>query len=767
MRIHHRTLAAAVVFSLLSSGFANALGPTNLLVIVNRSDPESLAIANEYRIRRGIPDENFLYLDLDFRQNGNKINFGQFQRLIQKPALDHIKKQQLEGIISTWVTTRNMPHAVGRNSISGAVFFNEDQRTVKSPQLGPAGFERSNEYFHGLRAFFPPLPGKPPRFLHMMLDAGSLSATKEMIVRSAGADGTDPKGVVYLCDGTKPRDSRKITIPPAMRYLRALGISAVHRAGTHATGAVSNVLGIYTGIHVFAVQSVRFVPGALADHLTSLGGSIHDPKKQMLSSDWLAAGCSATYGTVFEPFNYPQKFPTAMLYVYYGMGFSAVESYWMSVQWPQEGLFLGDPLTRPFGKIPQVRFSNWTPNQEISGTVDLEVQATAAKDGAGISQIDIYVDGRPAGVVGQLKIPVGIQATLRLGGESIHYETKEGDTLTDIVLGLKARFAKKLPGIDVQAAAASIFLTDPGEKLNIPEIEIEVSSPLLSIKSFGSAATASTSLPVDVTWHFAGQASAGDRVTLEIIEGGKSVATMTYAAALPTPASKFGLLVTSEFRGHLPTGYRIAGIPPKPNSDLGGIRLIAEPDALARNVQVRLRARQQEDSLLEVTHDDVLLPLVDRGGKSSDFVWLQFGFGQPAIQQKVSFPSAMLADGLHRIRAVAHEGSAMQTEGFAEIPIRVRNGASRMIVKVTKEKISAAEGTTEVASVTLENVEKPGPVKFLVNGQDAGTVADAPFALNVDPSRWGVGIHRITANTMLDGGKELRADNEIHFEITP
>lgn len=83
-------------------------------------------------------------------------------------------------------------------------------------------------------------------------------------------------------------------------------------------------------------------PGYHGD--TLIGGG------QMSVLRWLAAGASGSYGTVREPCNYPQKFPeTAVLLPYYFAGNSLVEAYWKSVQWPGEGIFVGDPLTRPYG----------------------------------------------------------------------------------------------------------------------------------------------------------------------------------------------------------------------------------------------------------------------------------------------------------------------------------------------------------------------------------------------------------------------------------
>jgi hypothetical protein len=69
----------------------------------------------------------------------------------------------------------------------------------------------------------------------------------------------------------------------------------------------------------------------------------------MSSLRWLEAGATASYGTVVEPCSHPQKFPLpAIALFHYAAGASAVEAYWKSVAWPGEGVFIGDPLARPF-----------------------------------------------------------------------------------------------------------------------------------------------------------------------------------------------------------------------------------------------------------------------------------------------------------------------------------------------------------------------------------------------------------------------------------
>jgi uncharacterized protein (TIGR03790 family) len=101
------------------------------------------------------------------------------------------------------------------------------------------------------------------------------------------------------------------------------------------------------------LQSLHFMPGALADHMTSFGGDLLGGGGQMSSLEWLKAGATASYGTVSEPCNFWQKFPNPhVLLMNYLSGATAIEAYWKSVAWPTQGVFIGEPLAAPYRHAP-------------------------------------------------------------------------------------------------------------------------------------------------------------------------------------------------------------------------------------------------------------------------------------------------------------------------------------------------------------------------------------------------------------------------------
>jgi uncharacterized protein (TIGR03790 family) len=111
-----------------------------------------------------------------------------------------------------------------------------------------------------------------------------------------------------------------------------------------------SVMFYLTGLgSVDKIATNTYLPGAVADHLTSWAGILPDARGQMPATAWLDAGATASYGTVEEPCNKQEKFPRASLLVArYARGETLIEAYWKSVQWPGQGLFLGEPLAQPW-----------------------------------------------------------------------------------------------------------------------------------------------------------------------------------------------------------------------------------------------------------------------------------------------------------------------------------------------------------------------------------------------------------------------------------
>jgi uncharacterized protein (TIGR03790 family) len=182
----------------------------------------------------------------------------------------------------------------------------------------------------------------------ILLAGMQASDVEALIERGIRADASNPPGTAYLLSTTDRQRNTRARFYPGIRLLQSdrfrieiiAANSLLHR---------DDVMFYFTGLtRVTGIETNRFLPGAIADHLTSAGGKLTE-NRQMSSLRWLEAGATGSYGTVAEPCNFVEKFPRPNLLIdAYLNGETLLEAYWKSVEWPGQGVFIGEPLATPF-----------------------------------------------------------------------------------------------------------------------------------------------------------------------------------------------------------------------------------------------------------------------------------------------------------------------------------------------------------------------------------------------------------------------------------
>lgn len=310
-----------------------ALGPAQLALVVNDDEPSSVEIAEYYAKARAIPAHNIVHVRIANRPR--KLEPEQFREL--KEQIDARLGPEVQAVLMVWTA----PYAVGCNSLTSAYTLGYDAEQCAKP-CGPG---KPSAYFNALS-------GRPPSDygmrLSMLLPTESVEGAKALIDRGVLSGFHMPTGSAYfLTTSDLPRNSRarffprSASLPAKKLTIKSLQQDSLENAQdiiVYETGAV----------RVAKLDTLRFLPGALADHLTSVGGDLLG-ESQMSSLRWLEAGATASYGTVSEPCNYWQKFPNStVLLRHYLSGESAIEAYWKSVAWPAQGVFIGEPLAAPY-----------------------------------------------------------------------------------------------------------------------------------------------------------------------------------------------------------------------------------------------------------------------------------------------------------------------------------------------------------------------------------------------------------------------------------
>lgn len=750
-------LVGILLFGIGSS--VHAIAPHNVLLIVNRAKTDDLEIANHYRKIRGIPDRNVCYLD--YTDDPDKLSFARFETLIYRPCLDYLRSSGLSGTVSCWVTTPSFPYVVEENSLSSVIFFGQAQKAGERPELGPGGFVQPNPYENQMLAWQPSVPPARPSFLHMSLDAGSLADTLAMIDRSARADGSRPDGVVYLLDGAPPRDTRKVSIAQTQRMLQLLGVPVEHGPG----GAIVDkrrVMGVYVGCIAFPVKKNTFLPGALGDHLTSLGGALRTNQGQMLAREFLAGGCSATYGAVIEPYNYPQKFPSAKLYVYYALGFSAVESYWMSVYWPQHGLFQGDPLTRPFAEIPTVAFQS-PPTGEVRGQLELKGQARIEREGPfpGIARLELFADGRKISDFTSVKIPEKEKVIIGIGSTRVGYDTTGQETLATLTAALREPLLEA--GYESRTMPGEMVILAPPGKGKSLRLTGGSTTPLVSDYFCFPSFLPGKNRSISVIWYLLGQAQEGDTIEVELLEAGEVKQKEEYRVPRPSNAASVGNQLAAELTAKLPRGYVMTAQSAENQTHTCSLTLVADSGKIATRPGAMLRLRKAAASALQLSEDGKTRPLGDDTLQAYDAAWFRLGVGEREVEVKAVIPTEKLTDGRHVFRLVAHQGTPAEPSHFAETVVVVRNHPGRLTLEPVKTTLQLGQGPVRSVAAKLNGLDGAA-VEFRINGHAVSVRDQAPFDLMFEPAKWGVGEHTVTARARLPN-RTVQSDQAVVVKV--
>jgi uncharacterized protein (TIGR03790 family) len=356
------TAAAEMRVSLPRTG----LVPDELAVIINDDDPLSQQVGSYYQNARGIPAANMIHLK--FKPGHSNLTKDEFLQL--KSVIDRFTPDHVQAYAVAWTN----PYRVGCMSLTSALAFGYDE-SYCSQKCGPTA---ASSYFNS--SSINPTTDHKLRPA-MMLAGTNFVMVKSLIDRGIESDHSFPKGRAYLLSTPdKARSVRSIYFEQTAKELA--DVFPIEILEAESIIDRQDVLFYFTGlVQVPNLQTLGFLPGALADHLTSTGGQLTD-SKQMSSLRWLEAGATASYGTVVEPCNHPQKFPfPGIAMFHYSVGATAIEAYWKSVAWPGEGIFIGEPLARPFAPLlreispGQFELKIFSPR---SGRVRIEQSVSAA-----------------------------------------------------------------------------------------------------------------------------------------------------------------------------------------------------------------------------------------------------------------------------------------------------------------------------------------------------------------------------------------------------
>jgi uncharacterized protein (TIGR03790 family) len=436
----YRRIQGVLGAILLSCAFSDKLQASgsglNTVVVVNQNSSNSCELGNYYCQYRQVPPENVLRINWS---GGNTLwTSNDFQTNLAAPLLNMLVTRHLTNQIQYVVLSMDIPFQTSFgstvNSTTSALFY--------GLRLGNGSdiFGVTNSYAASEGVFSQATPVGAPgySFLATMITAGSLAQAEQLVAQGVAGDCTHPQQPVVLAKSPDPlRNIRYPYFDNAIFNIDILGASSVLRTNENSVWWPSGCLGFETGLAQFSVPTGLFVPGAIADSLTSYGGVIFGVNSQTNLLEFINAGATGSYGTVAEPGADTQKFPNPQVYFYQARGFSLGESYYQSVSVPYLGLIVAEPLAAPFA---ETGYGEWNTNLSagtvLNSTSMLSVGFSARDGTHPLQQVDLFVDGKYYETVTNLAPSTGNQLTVTLNGYPITYTVPTNSTPGTVAAGL-------------------------------------------------------------------------------------------------------------------------------------------------------------------------------------------------------------------------------------------------------------------------------------------------------------------------------------------
>lgn len=389
------------------------------VVVFNKTDAESGALAKYYATRRGIPEKNLIGLDCPSTE---EISRGEFESTIQlplrtalftkgfwkgigeggRPVISTVRFVALiRGIPlkvrheTTLVPNPSQPPAIGARNEASV----DSELALLAVPGAPAAGVIENPFF---RRFTPAteISGAPELLLIARLDAPDATTVRSMIDSAIAAerDGLWGWGVVDergIQSG--PYAEGDVWLRQLADNMRKQGIPVMVDRGPEVLPSgfplrqVAAYYGWYEGdlTGALADPGMEFRPGAIAVHIHSFSAATLRSRTSHWCGPLLARGAAATLGNVYEPY----LSLTADLSVFQDRlmaGFTFTESAAMSmkvVSWM--GVAIGDPLYRPYAAWRRIdsapaKWSSWQTYRRIilDHSGDILLAATPLRNAA-------------------------------------------------------------------------------------------------------------------------------------------------------------------------------------------------------------------------------------------------------------------------------------------------------------------------------------------------------------------------------------------------
>ncbi|MGC3961155.1 MAG: TIGR03790 family protein [Verrucomicrobiota bacterium] len=735
----------------------------NTLVVVNQSSSNSLVLGNYYCERRQIPPENVLRIAWD----GGNIAWDvtQFQTNLLQPLLTAIAARGLSNQIHFVVLAMDIPYqtinGVAVNGTTSSLFYGVKSNTG----LGSLTLTNSYYFSEGIFPAAAPTSAAGYSFLTTMLTGATLAQAKQLVDQGVASDGTFPTAPVRLAKTTDSlRNLRTAAFNHVIFNTQLRGDYQVVRTNENSPAGLSGLLGYQTGLMSFSITPNTFVPGAMADSMTSFGGVIFGNNDQTTALAFIGAGAAGSYGTVTEPSATPTKFPDPQNYFFQARGFSLVECYYQSLQTPYQGLIVGEPLAAPFASVGEGSWVGLTSGAILSGTLQLTVQFTASDAARPLQQVDLFVDGKFFRTLTNIAPAAGNLVNVRIGGQNVNYTVPANATLASVATGLAA--ALNAPAISNVTKTVALAFGDrvelrqfatnrPIAPLNARVTPGGAPSALnFTGPAFGTTIGSAVALTTTVTparssfldstanglrnCAASGSITVGTWLRLSVTKTNGAVVTVgvtnsVSGATAVNVLSNLVALLNAEPALQGPDGV-VAEDYSAPTTASANFNLLARSPGL-KAAGIKIVFTTSGTLIASPTYEAQLTAnLADLQPRNHLYV----SAGASNLAVSFAMDTAVLPDGDHELTAVAYEGSHVRTQTRVALPVRIQNtpltAALNLVDLVATNPVTGSysvqvtANTNNIASITLYST---GGVLGVVSNQAAATFVVTGTGLGV------------------------------------
>ncbi|HEY3857681.1 MAG TPA: TIGR03790 family protein [Verrucomicrobiae bacterium] len=726
----------------------------NVIVVVNQNSSNSVQLGNDYCEQRGVPPQNL------FRMTGwtnGNISWQQddFQNFLLNPLLNMIAARGLTNQAEIVLLSMDIPYRVingdSENSTTSTLFygfkFNTTNAGPNLPDTCSLPDDATNTYSFSELPFnlAQPDTAVTNSFLAMMLTDNSLGQAEATLARGVAGDGSFPSQTVYLEKTYDTvRNIRFLAFDNAVQECRARSDFAVIRTNADSPD-FPDALGVETGLASFTLQGDIFVPGAIADSLTSFAGILFEASGQTSLLEFMDSGATASYGTVVEPCNYTYKFPDPMVYFFQNRGFCIAESYYQSVADPFQGLLVGEPLSAPFARPGSVAWNSPGNESVLSGSATLDVSVSSADANLPLSQLDLFVDGTFTQTITNLPPSQGNVVFATIDGITASYTVTNGDSLASTALGLASALTAEtnFTGVEAEAVGDRLVL----RSLNVTNLGSDIS--VQAGASIGSAAAlttyAATAMPtfLDSTalgYHFVectNGVEVGDWLQLTIIK------TNGFLETFAVTNEVFGQLIYNFLQ---PLMDQINGDPDFQSADgvtaadflsatndfTGFIIYANTPGWPAAQIETAFSGSPDLSAF-----PPGMYPLTDNVLDLQPRAQIYLSCGSNSFSTPFTLDTTKFADGFHELAAVAYEGTSVRTQARATEIVQFRNTPLSATISET-----GADANGNLLFDVAASSPNTSRIELFSTGGSIAVLTNQPTAqLTASASTLGIGLH--------------------------